>query len=198
MNTVAALPSREAPAAHFKDSLPISVAIGNGVTGGGTRSISDAGHAVRKEHLVRIHPDNATTTDWVILLEAATIVGPSPQKLRVAQTMREPRIVRKYNLFLKAEHFLVVEGYDPRIHSVYFCPQLYRHDADRKLVPLEGEEIGRLIADSLEDGVVDRRPWYGPSERLPDQPAISVPALAEFDTLVVEPPPERKPGRSAT
>jgi hypothetical protein len=111
--------------------------------------------------------------------------------------MREPRIVRKYNLFLKAEHFLVVEGYDSRIHSVYFCPQLYRHDADRKLVPLEGEEIGRLIADSLEDGVVDRRPWYGPSECLPDQPVISAPARAEFDTLVVESPPKRKAERSA-
>jgi hypothetical protein len=196
MNTVAALPSREAPSASFKDNLPIS--IGKVVTGRGTRFVGDTGHAVLKEHLVRIHPDNATTTDWVILLEAATIVGASPQKLRVAQTMREPRIVRKYNLFFKAEYFLVMEGYDPRIHSVYFCPQLYRHDADRKLVPLEGEEIGRLIADSVEDGVVERRPWYGPSDGLPDQPVIIAPARPEFDTLVVEQPPARKAGRSAT
>ena len=28
-------------------------------------------------HLIRIHPDNATSKDWVILLEARTIIGPS-------------------------------------------------------------------------------------------------------------------------
>jgi hypothetical protein len=27
-------------------------------------------------HLIRIHPDNATSKDWVILLEAGTIIGP--------------------------------------------------------------------------------------------------------------------------
>ncbi len=28
-------------------------------------------------HLIAIHPDNATSNDWVVLLEAGTIVGPS-------------------------------------------------------------------------------------------------------------------------
>jgi hypothetical protein len=76
-------------------------------------------------HLIRIHPDNATSKDWVILLEAGTIVGPSPDKLRVARSTLERKIVKRYNFLLRAEHFLVVEGYDPRIHAVYFCPQLY-------------------------------------------------------------------------
>jgi hypothetical protein len=53
-------------------------------------------------------------------------------------------------------------------------------------VPLQGEEIGRLIAQSLEGGVVGRRPWYEPSEKLPPQPIINAPAQTEFDTVVVD------------
>jgi len=91
---------------------------------------------------------------------------------------------------LKAKHFLNVEGYDPRIHAVYFCPQLYKYDPDKKLVPLQGEEIGRLIAQALGSGVKERRPWYEPSEKLPDQPIINA-SKDEFETLVVEMPSPR-------
>ena len=142
-------------------------------------------------HLIRIHPDNAANKDWVILLESGTIVGPSPERLRVARSTLERKIVKKYNIFLRAEHFLVVEGYDPRIHAVYFCPQLYKYDPDKKLVPLQGEEIGRLIAHALEGGITERRPWYEPSEKLPNQPIISTPMQTEFDSLVVEMPSAR-------
>ena len=72
------------------------------------------------------------------------------------------------------------------VENVYFCPQLYRYDSDKKLVPLPGEEIGKLIAQSIEGGVVKRRIWYGPSEKLPDQPVISAPPPLEFDTVVVD------------
>ncbi len=135
-------------------------------------------------HLIRIHPDNTTNKDWVILLESGTIVGPSPERLRVARSTLERKIVRKYNILLRAEHFLVVEGYDPRIHAVYFCPQLYKYDPDKKLVPLQGEEIGRLIAHALEGGITERRPWYEPSEELPNQPIISTPALQCRQNLI--------------
>jgi hypothetical protein len=91
---------------------------------------------------------------------------------------------------LKAKHFLNVEGYDPRIHAVCFCPQLYKYDPDKKLVPVQGEEIGRLIAQALASGVKERRPWYEPSEKLPDQPIINA-AKDEFETLVVEMPSAR-------
>ncbi len=84
-----------------------------------------------------------------------------------------------------------MEGYDPRIHAVYFCPQLYKYDPDKKLVPLQGEEIGRLIAHALEGGITERRPWYEPSEELPNQPIISTPVQREFDSLVVEMPSAR-------
>jgi hypothetical protein len=112
-------------------------------------------------HFIPVHPDNATKKDWVILLEAGTIVGPSPERLRVARTTLERKITKKRNLLLKARHFLVIEGYDPRIHVMYFCPQLYRYDPDKRLVPLQGEEIGRLIAQSLEGGVVAGYPMDG-------------------------------------
>jgi hypothetical protein len=142
--------------------------------------------------LIRIHPDNATSKDWLILLEAGTIVGPSPERLRVARSTLERKIVKKYNVWLQPEQFLVVEGYDPRIHAVYFCPQLYKYDSEKKLVPLQGEEIGRLIASALEGGITERRPWYEPAEKLPDEPIISTPLQNEFDTLVVD-LPNRKP-----
>ena len=141
-------------------------------------------------YLIPVGPDNATSKDWVILLETSTIVGPSPDKLRVARSTLEKKIVKKYNIFLRARYFLDVEGYDPRIHAVYFCPQLYKYDSDKALVPLEGEEIGKLIAQALASGVKPRRPWYEPSEKLPDQPIINTPR-EDFETLVVEMPTAR-------
>ena len=142
-------------------------------------------------HLIPVHPSNAAKKDWVVLLEAGTIVGPSPEKLRVARSTLERKVVKKYNVLGKAAHFLVVDGYDPQIHALYFCPQLYRYDPEKKLVPLQGEEIGRLIAQALEGGVRERRPWYEPSEKLPDEPIISTPLQTEFDTVVVEMPGAR-------
>jgi len=128
--------------------------------------------------------------DWVILLEAGTIVGPSPDKLRVARSTLDKKIVKKYDILLRAKQFLDVEGYDPRIHAVYFCPQLYKYDPDKKLVPLQGEEIGRLIAQALASGVKERRPWYEPSEKLPDQPIVNA-QKDEFESLVIERPSAR-------
>jgi hypothetical protein len=141
-------------------------------------------------HLIPVSPDNAASDDWVILLEAGTIVGPSPDRLRVARSTLEKKIVKRYDLLLRVKHFLNVEGYDPRTHAVYFCPQLYKYDPDKKLVPLQGEEIGRLIAQALASGVKERRPWYEPAEKLPDQPIINAPK-EEFETLVVEMPSAR-------
>ena len=143
-------------------------------------------------HLVPLHPVNTTSKDWVVLLEAGTIVGPSTERLRVARSTLEKKIVKRHDLLLRVKHFLVVEGYDPRIHAVYFCPQLYKYDTDKKLVPLQGEEIGRLIAHAVEAGIRERRPWYEPSEDLPDEPVISTPMQTEFDTLVVQMPEARK------
>lgn len=142
-------------------------------------------------HFIPIHPDNTVSKDWIIVLEAGTIVGPSPTKLRVARATQERTIVKKYNILLRARHFLVVDGYNPRIHALYFCPQLYRYDPDRKLVPLQGEEIGSLIAQSIAGGVANRRPWYEPSERLPGEPIVSAPTKMEYDTVVVEMPEPR-------
>jgi hypothetical protein len=141
-------------------------------------------------HLIPVSPDNAASNDCIILLEAGTIVGPSPDRLRVAKSTLEKKIVKRYNLFLRATHFLDVEGYDPRIHAVYFCPQLYKYDPDKELVPLQGEEIGKLIAQTLAGGVNARKPWYEPSEKLPDQPVVNAPK-DQFDTLVVDMPSAR-------
>jgi hypothetical protein len=149
-------------------------------------------------HLIPVHRDNANKKDWVILLEAGTIVGPSPERLRVARSTLERKIVKKYNILMRAAHFLVVEGYDPRIHAVYFCPQLFRYDPDKKLVPLQGEEIGRLIAQALESGVNERRPWYEPSEKMPDQPILSAPMQTDYDTVVVEMPNARNSAATAS
>ena len=141
--------------------------------------------------LVRVHPDNISNNDWAILLEAGTIIGPTPQRIRVARWMQEKKIVKKYDMFLRAKHFIVVEGYNPRIHALYFCPQLFCHDSGR-LVPLEGEEVGQLIARAIEASAAERRPWHEPIEKLPQEPLINGAMLSEFDTLVVELPSKRE------
>jgi hypothetical protein len=137
--------------------------------------------------LVPIHTDNASTRDWLVLLEAATIVGHERERLRVALTTQERRLVTKRKMFGKAEHFLVVDGYDPRIHALYFCPQLYKNE-DGSLVPLSGEEIGQLMAQALEKGAIEKAPWYAPSDGAPKEPIIKASSEMEFDSLVVDAP----------
>ena len=137
-------------------------------------------------HYVPIHPDNIKSKDWIVLLEVGTIVGRSAEKLRVALATLERKIVTKYNIFLRKEHFLVLEDYDPRIHALYFCPQLYKLNPDNKPIALDGQEIGKLLAQSVRDGVVEKQPWYEPSETLPRDPIIATTAKANFDSLIVE------------
>jgi hypothetical protein len=103
----------------------------------------------------------------------------------------EKKIVTKYNIFLKRKHFLVLEGYDPRIHALYYCPQLYKYDTDKKLVPLEGEEIGKLVAQAVQNGVMEKQPWYLPSEMLPREPIVDGSMNVDFDSVVVDSPIER-------
>jgi hypothetical protein len=55
-------------------------------------------------------------------------------------------------------------------------------------VPLYGEEIGNLIAQALEGGIKERRPWYLPSDDLPTEPAINASIEPELDSLVVDMP----------
>lgn len=142
-------------------------------------------------HYIPIHPDNITKSDWIIVLEAGTIVGPAIEKLRVAIATLEKNIVKKYNIFLRSKHFLVLDGYDPRIHALYFCPQLYKFDSDDKLVALEGEEIGQLLAQAVQGAIVEKQPWYDPSEKSPRQPIITAAKASDFDSLVVDRPTAR-------
>jgi hypothetical protein len=141
----------------------------------------------RRETLVPIHDNNANTRDWLILLEAATIVGHQREKLRVALTTQERKLVKKRKLFRKPELFLVLDGYDPRIHALYFCPQLYKNE-DGKLVALSGQEIGQLMARALEGGAIEKPPWYEPSDGAPKEPVIRSSHEMEFDSLVVDAP----------
>jgi hypothetical protein len=142
-----------------------------------------------KQHgtLVPIHGDNAQTKDWLVLLEAATIVGQERDKLRVALTTQERKLVRKRRLFRKPDHFLVLDGYDPRIHALYFCPQLYKNE-DGSLVPLSGPEIGQLMAQALEGGAIEKSPWYEPADGVSKDPVIKAVPGMEFDSLVVDAP----------
>ncbi len=140
--------------------------------------------------LIPIHPDNAAGNDWIVLLEANTIVGAPGGRLRVAMTTKERKIVKRLRSF-RRKPFLVIDGYDPRIHTLYFCPQLYKHDGDDRLVPLDGEEIGLLVAQALEDNVKSRLPWYEPTDELPAEPIIAGEIVKDFDTLVVDKTPKR-------
>jgi len=136
--------------------------------------------------LVPIHEDNAHTKDWLVLLEAATVVGQDRDKLRVALTTQDRKLVKKRRLFRKPEYFLVLDGYDPRIHALYFCPQLYKNE-DGTLVPLSGPEIGQLMAQALEDGAIEKSPWYEPADGVSKDPVIKASPGMDFDSLVVDP-----------
>jgi hypothetical protein len=139
--------------------------------------------------LIPIDPGNVVSNDWIILLEANTIIDSSGE-LRVARTTQERKIVRRFRSF-RRRPYLVIDGYDPRIHTVYFCPQLYKHDEHGRLVPMEGEEIGRLLAKALQGRVKLRLPWYGPTHKPPTDPIIAGDLHKEFDTLVIDETPDR-------
>jgi hypothetical protein len=141
-----------------------------------------------RRHLIPLHPDNVRNEDWLVILEANTIVGPGREPLRVACAMRECRIVTRLRSF-KWRLFLLLEHYDPRIHVLFFCPQLYQYDKDGALVPLRSDEIGKFVARALDDKTAVRRPWYNPMETLPSRPLVAEPMLEEYDTLLVESPP---------
>jgi len=57
---------------------------------------------------------------------------------------------------------------------VFFCPQLYKHDHDSKLVPLQGEAIGRFVAQAMHNRTAMRRPWYEPTDSIPAEPFVLV------------------------
>jgi hypothetical protein len=141
---------------------------------------------------VPIHPDNIGTNNWIILLEAGTIVWSKAEKLRVAKATLEKKIKKKYNILLQKKHFLILEGFDPRIHAVYFCPQLYKYDGANALVPLTGEEIGQLVAQSVQEGVVEKQPWYKVLDELPSNPILDPKrsAAARFLQLTYQQPIE--------
>jgi hypothetical protein len=140
-----------------------------------------------RHHLIPLHRDNAGKKDWLIMLEANTIVGPQQRSFRVAWATQEQRVVRPLTS-LWPQLFLVVEDYDPRIHVLFFCPQLYKYGRDGALVPLRGEEIGDFIAQAIADKAAKRRPWYDPMEPVPNRPLVAATMLEEFDTLLVEAP----------
>jgi hypothetical protein len=139
------------------------------ITGGAAMSLFRKGD----HHLIPIHPDNAASNDWIVLLEANTIVGAPGGRLRVAKTTQERKIVKRFRSF-RRKPFLVIDGYDPRIHTLYFCPQLYKHADDDRLAPLES-----------------RLPWYEPTDELPAEPIITGEIVRDFDTLVVDQMPKR-------
>ena len=47
--------------------------------------------------------------------------------------------------------YLFVKGYNPQLHFVVLCPQLYKHDRAGRLIPLRAAEIGQFIARALNE-----------------------------------------------
>jgi hypothetical protein len=126
------------------------------------------------------------------------VEAPSPGNVRASLVHFEPGARTAWHthpagqtLYILSGVGRVIDGYDPRIHTLYFCPQLYKHDEHNRLVPLEGEEIGRLLAKALEGKVKLRLPWYEPTHKLPADPIIAGDLNKEFDTLVIDEPPDR-------
>jgi hypothetical protein len=53
---------------------------------------------------------------------------------------------------------------------------------------LEGEEIEKLVAKAVQNGVVEKQPWYPPSEMLPRKPIVDGNMDINFDSVVVDAP----------
>jgi hypothetical protein len=104
--------------------------------------------------------------------------------IRVAQATLEKTIAKKYNIFLRREYFIILEGYDPHIHALYFCPQLYKRDTDGNLIALEGGEIGELLVQAFRNGAVKRQVCYQPSDKSDIQPMIGESTSIDLDTLL--------------
>jgi len=51
---------------------------------------------------------------------------------------------------------------------------------------LEGEEIGKLVAKAVQNGVVEQQPWYAPSEMLSRKPIVDGKMDIDFDSVVVD------------
>jgi hypothetical protein len=140
-----------------------------------------------RRHLIPLHRDNARSKDWLVILEANTIVGPTRETLRVACATRDRKIVTRLRS-LKPQLFLLLEDYDPGIHVLFFCPQLYQYDKEGALVPMRSDEIGRFLARALNDKTAVRRPWYDPTESVPGRRLVAETMLDDYDTLLVESP----------
>jgi hypothetical protein len=65
-------------------------------------------------------------------------------------------------------------------------------------VSLQGDEIGKLVAQSLEAKISDRRPWYSPADKMPDEPLIITSMVGEFDSVVVDMPSARNSAGTAS
>jgi hypothetical protein len=74
-----------------------------------------------RRHLIPLHRDNARNEDWLVILEANTIVGPHREALRVACATRARKVVKRFRS-LKSQLFLLVEHYDPRTPCAVFLP----------------------------------------------------------------------------
>ena len=59
-------------------------------------------------------------------------------------------------------------------------------DPNEKLIALTGDEIGSYVAQAIESAITERRPWYEPSEQLPDEPVINATMTRELDSVVVD------------
>ncbi len=139
-----------------------------------------------RRELLPVHPENVRNKDWVILLEANTVVDSSGERVRVAGVTQGREIIKSRWPF-GPRFFLSIEGYNPRIHFVVFCPQLYRRDRDGRLLPLRGADIGQFIAYALNNKVMPRNPWYGLTSEPPHQPVITESLIDEYDTLIADP-----------
>lgn len=126
--------------------------------------------------------------DWAILLEGTTIIGTRADKFRVVSATQQKNVVHRFTLWHR-KTFLVIEEYNPRIHILLFCPQLYQYNQADRLSPLGGEEIGRFVAQALAQKAPLRHPWYNPLQAMPAEPVLNEPMLNDYDTLVVEPAP---------
>ena len=75
-------------------------------------------------NLVPVNADNANTRDWLVLLEASTIVGHERGKLRVALVTQERKFVKNVGCFAKRNISSSSTDSSSNTRAVFLSPTL--------------------------------------------------------------------------
>lgn len=147
-------------------------------------------------HLVLVHPDNVKSKEGVIFAgKPAPSLVPRPKGFALPARRSKGNWSEDIAISLKRSIFKrrISWTSTDMIHKFTRCslPSTLQIWFRQKAGAFTEREDRQLDCSRSRERNQERQPWYGPSEKLPDQPLIDAPMNTEFDTLVVNIPSAR-------